>query len=94
MKPVQILLTLFAIVGGVWGAMFALDERFVSRSFATSMQKQIQATTKRLEVKIVEDKIFYAEREKWEKIKRHGPRSIEARKAQSKIDRLKRSRPK
>ncbi len=94
MKLWQTTLTVFAVIGGVYGALVALDARFVPMAFADDMRKQIQAITKRLDVKISEDQIFNAEREVWEKIKRYGNDSVEVKKAKARVGRLKRKRPK
>jgi len=88
------ILALFAVIGAVYGGIFALDQRFVPHAYAMNMVRQIQAVTKRLDRKIHEDKIFYAERERWEAIKRYGQKSIEVQKVEAKIEKLKRTAPK
>ncbi len=93
-KSIPTILTVIAVVGGLYAGLLAMDARFVPHAFAANMIQQIQAITKRLDIKIHEDKIDYAERERWEATKRYGRDSTEVERAQAKIDRLKRTGPK
>ena len=62
----------FALIGGVWGAIAALNATFATKAHADSLLTKINANTKRLEIKIIEDKIYYVNRTKWAFILKFG----------------------
>ena len=72
MKPLGTITAGFVVIGGVWGGIAALNATFATKAYAESILKQVQANTKRLNIKITEDKIYNLNRTKYDFVIRFG----------------------
>ena len=71
-KTLTAIVSIFVLIGGVWGGIAALNATFATKAFAESLLKQVQANTKRLNIKITEDKIYNLNRTKYDFVIRFG----------------------
>jgi len=55
----------FVLIGGVGGAIGALYATFATKVYAETLLTQIMANTKRLNIKITDDKIYNLQRTVW-----------------------------